>query len=73
MEDTSKLGSDFISKMNPESEVVHDGALVPSDIACMPPGTSFQFERLGFFTVDVDSTPEKPVFNRTLGLKSKRF
>jgi glutaminyl-tRNA synthetase len=33
------------------------------------PGDRFQFERLGYFAVDPDSTPEKPVFNRTVALK----
>jgi glutaminyl-tRNA synthetase len=33
------------------------------------PGSSFQFERNGYFTVDKDSTPEKLVFNRSVSLK----
>jgi glutaminyl-tRNA synthetase len=32
-------------------------------------GTRYQFERLGYFCVDPDSKPEKPVFNRTIALK----
>ncbi|MBK9705730.1 MAG: hypothetical protein IPO77_01615 [Acidobacteria bacterium] len=32
-------------------------------------GTRYQFERLGYFCVDRDSTPGKPVFNRTIGLR----
>ena len=34
-----------------------------------PPGSRYQFERLGYFCVDKDSTPERPVFNRTVGLR----
>ena len=33
------------------------------------PGTRYQFERLGYFCVDPDSKPGKPVFNRTVALK----
>jgi glutaminyl-tRNA synthetase len=32
-------------------------------------GTRYQFERMGYFCVDRDSTPGKPVFNRTIGLR----
>ena len=33
------------------------------------PGEAYQFERLGYFTVDPDSAPGKVVFNRTVSLK----
>jgi len=42
--------------------------LEPS-LAAAPSGTRFQFERLGYFVVDPDSTPVRPVFNRTVTLK----
>ena len=35
----------------------------------LPPGDALQFERLGYFCLDAASTPDKPVFNRTLGLR----
>jgi glutaminyl-tRNA synthetase len=35
----------------------------------MKPLTYLQFQRIGYFTPDTDSTPEKPVFNKTVGLK----
>jgi glutaminyl-tRNA synthetase len=37
--------------------------------AAAPPGTRFQFERMGYFCVDPDSHPAAPVFNRTVSLK----
>ena len=37
--------------------------------AGMKPLTYLQFQRIGYFNVDPDSTPEKMVFNRTVGLK----
>jgi glutaminyl-tRNA synthetase len=33
------------------------------------PGDKFQFQRLGYYVVDKDSTPEKIIFNKTIGLK----
>jgi glutaminyl-tRNA synthetase len=36
----------------------------------MKPLTYLQFQRIGYFTPDTDSTPEKPIFNKTVGLKS---
>ena len=32
-------------------------------------GDHYQFQRLGYYTVDPDTTPEMPVFNKTIGLK----
>jgi glutaminyl-tRNA synthetase len=38
-------------------------------VASATPGSSFQFERVGYFCVDPDSSPARLVFNRTVGLK----
>ena len=60
---------DFRVNLNPESlEIVSAAKLEPS-LANAPPGTRYQFERLGYFCVDADSQPGKPVFNRTVGLR----
>jgi glutaminyl-tRNA synthetase len=60
---------DYRADLNPNSlEVIRDAKVEPS-AAAAPPGTRFQFERLGYFCVDPDSTPEHPVFNRTVTLK----
>jgi len=62
-------GQDFTANLNPNSlEVVGNAKLEPS-LRAAKPGDRFQFERLGYFAVDLDSTPEKPVFNRTVGLR----
>jgi glutaminyl-tRNA synthetase len=62
-------GRDFTAYLNPNSlEVVTGGKLEPS-LKAARPGDRYQFERLGYFCADQDSTPEKPVFNRTLGLR----
>jgi len=60
---------DFLADLNPNSlKVVKDAKLEPSvrGAAAM---TRFQFERVGYFCVDADSTPERLVFNRTATLK----
>ncbi|MBI4348874.1 MAG: glutamine--tRNA ligase, partial [Elusimicrobia bacterium] len=53
---------------NPRSEEILKGWIEPS-AASAAPGTKFQFERLGYFSVDRESTPEAPVFNRAVSLK----
>ncbi|MDX2110698.1 MAG: glutamine--tRNA ligase/YqeY domain fusion protein [Verrucomicrobiota bacterium] len=62
-------GQTFLDVINPASENVVT-ALVEPSLATAKPGTTFQFERVGYFTVDSrDSTPGAPVFNRTVSLK----
>jgi glutaminyl-tRNA synthetase len=62
-------GQDVLDNLNPNSlEIVNDAKLEPS-LATAKPGDRFQFERVGYFCVDPDSTAEKLVFNRTLPLK----
>jgi len=62
-------GGDFVAHLNPRSlEVVPDAKLEPS-VANAPAMTRFQFERLGYFCVDANSTAGKLVFNRTATLK----
>ena len=60
---------DFRADLNPNSlEVLKNCRLEPS-LAAARPGDFFQFERLGYFCVDKDTTPGSPVFNRTVTLK----
>jgi len=62
-------GQDWKTLLNPASlETLTEACLEPS-LAEARPGERFQFERTGYFVVDVDSEDGKPVFNRTVGLK----
>ncbi len=62
-------GQDFTANLNPQSlEVIAQAKLEPS-LANAVVGARYQFERLGYFCVDPDSKPGKPVFNRTVALK----
>ena len=62
-------GEDFLVNLNPASlEVLRDCRLEPS-VRGAEAGTQYQFERLGYFAVDADSTPAHPVFNRVVTLK----
>jgi glutaminyl-tRNA synthetase len=62
-------GKDWRTFLNPASlEVLTDAKLEPS-LAALPAGSRVQFERLGYFAVDPASTPDRPVFNRTVTLK----
>ncbi|MDE2680121.1 MAG: glutamine--tRNA ligase/YqeY domain fusion protein [Verrucomicrobiota bacterium] len=60
---------DFLDCLNPDSLKIIAGKLEPS-LAKLSAGQRVQFERLGYFTPDPkDSTPDKPVFNRIVGLR----
>ena len=60
---------DLFADLNPASETVLQGCLVEPSLAATPVGETVQFERLGYFAPDPDSTPGRPVFNRTITLK----
>lgn len=61
-------GEDYKKNLNPESLKIMKGFVEPS-LAETNPLDKFQFERLGYFCTDSDSTPGKLVFNRTVALK----
>ena len=56
--------------LNPNSLKVLHNAFIESYARDVKPGTQLQFQRIGYFVADKDSTPEKLVFNRTVTLKS---
>ena len=60
---------DFIEFLNPESLKTLSECYVEPFVKNAKPLDHFQFERLGYFNLDYDATPEKPVFNRTVQLK----
>jgi glutaminyl-tRNA synthetase len=62
-------GGDVLDNLNPNSLEIVTGAKLEPSLASAVAGDRFQFERVGYFCVDLDSTPEKLVFNRTLPLK----
>jgi glutaminyl-tRNA synthetase len=65
----TRQGVDFTTLINPASLEQVTGCMLEPMLAAAPPGTRIQFERLGYFCVDPDSTPDAPVFNRTVSLK----
>jgi glutaminyl-tRNA synthetase len=58
----------FLACLNPNSLTVLSGYVEPL-LSSTKVGDRFQFERIGYFCTDPDSTPEKPVFNLTVNLK----
>ncbi|WP_458628232.1 glutamine--tRNA ligase/YqeY domain fusion protein [Winogradskyella sp. PC D3.3] len=64
----SDKDKDFMEFINPKSLTIKTGYLEPS-LASVKVGEQFQFQRLGYFNVDDDSTAEKLVFNKTVGLR----
>jgi glutaminyl-tRNA synthetase len=63
------VGDDLDSIVNPHSVEELEGCRVEPSLAEAQPGDKFQFERVGYFCMDPDSAPGKPVFNRTLTLR----
>ena len=62
--------SDFTQLLNPNSLEVLTGCKLEPSLAEAAPGARYQFERQGYFCADVrDSTPSRPVFNRTVTLR----
>jgi len=59
---------DFLKQLNPNSLTICNGFVEPC-VLTAEPGTTYQFLRTGYFCKDPDSTAEKPVFNRTVGLR----
>ena len=71
VEDPAGVPDDeFVNAINPESLVVLTDCLIEESIKDAKPLDSFQFMRNGYFCADKDSTPEKPIFNRTVQLNS---
>jgi glutaminyl-tRNA synthetase len=62
-------GQDVLSNLNPNSIEILTGAKLEPSLASAKLEDRFQFERVGYFCLDPDSTAEKLVFNRTLALK----
>ncbi|MFD1314566.1 glutamine--tRNA ligase/YqeY domain fusion protein [Namhaeicola litoreus] len=60
---------DFKTYLNPDSLKVLENAFVEPSLANVMPGDKFQFQRLGYFNVDDESTKEHLIFNRTVSLK----
>jgi glutaminyl-tRNA synthetase len=63
-------GEGFTDDLNPQSlEVLNDARVEPALAAASNTAEPVQFERQGYFVRDVDSTVDRPVFNRTVGLR----
>ncbi|KAK5609812.1 putative glutamine--tRNA ligase [Crenichthys baileyi] len=68
-EDPSEVPNGFLSDINPNSLQVISSALVDISVKAAKVLDRWQFERVGYFSLDPDSTTDKLVFNRTVTLK----
>ncbi len=59
----------YMASLNPNSLEILTACRLEPSLAAATPGARFQFERQGYFCVDPDSAPGKPIFNRTVGLR----
>jgi glutaminyl-tRNA synthetase len=62
-------GENFAADLNPQSLEVLNAARIEPELVNAKAGEVVQFERNGYFCADPDSGPDKPVFNRTIGLR----
>jgi len=69
LEDASQVGDDFKKFINPDSLTVLENVLVEPSLKGAELGKNYQFIRKGYYCLDKDSTGDKLVFNRTVGLK----
>ncbi len=70
VENPSAEEGDFRDLLNPDSLKIRDNAMIEPWLAeRIKPGDHYQFQRLGYYVVDEDSTTGHPVFNKTIGLK----
>jgi len=67
--DDVEQGKDFTANMNPNSLEVLPDCFVEPSLKDAKPLSRYQFERLGYFCVDPDSSDGKPIFNRTVNLR----
>ena len=69
VENPSADERDFHELLNPDSLTILNHCFVESYLSEKQPGDFLQFQRIGYFTLDLDSTKEHLIFNRTVGLK----
>ncbi len=60
---------DFKELINPNSLISKKGCKVEEYLKDSKPGDSFQFQRIGYFNIDIDSKPNQLIFNRTVALR----
>lgn len=68
-EDMSGISDDFKNHLNPDSLDINSNVILEPSIKSAEVGDIYQFERIGYFRVDEDSTKENLVFNRTVTLR----
>ena len=69
VENPSADDRDFRELLNPDSLKIHENCYVENYLSSIKPGQYLQFQRIGYFMMDPDSTAEHLVFNKTVGLK----
>jgi glutaminyl-tRNA synthetase len=67
--DDVEEGGDFTDNLNPKSLEILSACKLEPSLAGAAPGSRYQFERLGYFCVDPDSSAQKSLFNRTVALR----
>jgi glutaminyl-tRNA synthetase len=69
IEDPGSAGDDFVNHLNPNSLETLTNCYIETNLKNAEPGDQYQFERLGYFCVDMDTAAGKTVFNRVVPLR----
>ncbi len=67
--DTTDASADYTNALNPNSVTILTGCKIEPHLKNAQPGTVFQFERLGYYCLDLNATADQPLFNRTVTLR----
>lgn len=67
--DEAEEGKTFLDNIDPDSLKIIEKAYLEPELGKLPAGTQVQFERLGYFCVDLDSCDSKKIFNLTINLR----
>jgi glutaminyl-tRNA synthetase len=62
-------GKNYLDNFNKESLIIQKNCYLEKNLKDAKPENRYQFERLGYFSIDKDSTKDKPVFNRIVSLR----
>ena len=69
IENQESRGDDFIKNLNPNSIIILNNCKLEPSLKNAELGIGYQFLRLGYFCLDMESTPDSPIFNRATGLR----
>lgn len=68
-ENLGEIEDDFMNHLNEDSLLINNKAMVEGSLGSVKVGSTLQFERIGYFRIDEDTTADQLVLNKTVGLR----